>query len=141
MFWSSTSGCACGVHELQVLGDELQIDEPAAHLLQVPDVLGALLLGDALAHVAHVGGDLGRDRAASRSAARIAASTRARSGGGPAMTRARVSAMCSHVQASLGLIVDEARELRGDRPLAGRRGAAACRPRRACPRPSPTTAR
>ena len=47
------------VHELQVLGDELEVDEAAAHLLQVPDVVGALLLGDALAHVAHVGGDLG----------------------------------------------------------------------------------
>ena len=100
VFGSSTSGWLAGVHELQVLGDELEIDEAAAHLLQVPDVLGALLLVDARAHVAHVGGDLGAvARQDERGADRLAR-PRARSSAGPEMTRARVSARCSQVQAS-----------------------------------------
>ena len=47
----------------------------------------------------------------------MAGSTAARRAGGPEMTRARVSARCSQVQASLLLIVDEARELGGDGAL------------------------
>ena len=38
VFWSSTSGCSAALDDLQELGDELEIDQPAPHLLQVPDV-------------------------------------------------------------------------------------------------------
>ena len=44
--------------DLQELGEELDIDQAAAHILQVPDVVRPLLLHDLVAHDADVGGDL-----------------------------------------------------------------------------------
>ena len=43
---------------LQELSEELDIDQPAAHMLQVPDIARPLLLLDLVAHDANVGGDL-----------------------------------------------------------------------------------
>jgi hypothetical protein len=57
VFWLSTA--VVSAYELQVLGDELEVDEAAAHLLELPRVAGALLFLDAGAHVADVGGGLG----------------------------------------------------------------------------------
>ena len=45
--------------QLQILGDELDVDEPARHELQVPDVGVALFPGDEPAHGAGFPGDLG----------------------------------------------------------------------------------
>ena len=47
------------MNELGVLGDELEIDQAAAHLLELPGIAGALLPLDASAHVADIGGRLG----------------------------------------------------------------------------------
>ena len=106
-----------GVHELQVLGDELEVDEAAAHLLELPGVARALLLLDARAHVADVGGGLGPVARLVRSTSRMAVSTAA-----PQRRRAGDDAGPGqrHVLPGPGLarlVVDEARELRGDRPL------------------------
>ena len=60
---------------------------------------------------------LGRSRGFSSTCADRLPRRDARSAGGPEITRARVSARCSQVQASLGLVVDEARKLRGDGAL------------------------
>src|SRR5262249_48898112 len=53
------AGVRRAVYELQVLGDELQVDQAAAHLLELPRIARSLLFLDARAHVAHVGGGLG----------------------------------------------------------------------------------
>ena len=76
-------------------------------------------LRDQLAHRAHVArraspgsrgfGENGGDRRRRSRSPRL---------GSPATTRARVSAMCSQVSASVGLIEREGRELRRQRPLA-----------------------
>ena len=47
-------GVAVGVPELQVLGDELDVDQAAAHVLDVPNDVGAVLVAHALAHSGHV---------------------------------------------------------------------------------------
>ena len=46
-----------GVHELQILGDELDIDECAGRVFEVPGIGVALLRGDRGAHLDHVLGD------------------------------------------------------------------------------------
>ena len=43
---------------LQELGEELEIDQAAADILKVPDVVRPLLLHDLVAHDADIGGDL-----------------------------------------------------------------------------------
>ena len=135
VFWSSTSGWLGGVDELQVLGDELDVDEAAAHLLQVPDVVGALLLGDALAHVDDVGGDL-RLVARHRRARCAPPRRRERAARPVRQWRGRASAPCAprSRRSSSG---SRRRSSAAWRPApAGRKGAAACRPRTACPRRS-----
>src|SRR5690606_21964645 len=48
-----------GMNELQILRHELEIDETATDVLQIPDLVRTLLSSNSLAHVAHVGGNLG----------------------------------------------------------------------------------
>ena len=86
--------------EHQVLGDELHVDGAAADVFHLPDVGGAELLLDPDAHFGHVAQHLVRVARAGQDS-RTAASRRDASSGGPWITRARVRAMCSHVQASL----------------------------------------
>ena len=52
------------VHELQILGDELEVDQAAAHLLQVPDVVGALLLAAIRSRMSRTSAAILRGRAA-----------------------------------------------------------------------------
>ena len=96
------SGVSRGVNELQILRDEFDIDQPAGGIFQIPAVGVALLVGDGAAHLDHVAGDHARRRAAAAEhvADRRPRHARAKSGGAET-TRARVSAMCSQVQASL----------------------------------------
>ena len=47
-----------GVHELQILRDELEIDQPAGGVFQVPALVVALLGRDRAAHL----DDVARDR-------------------------------------------------------------------------------
>src|SRR5690606_37778153 len=49
-------GC---VNKLQILRHELEVDETATDVLQIPDLVRTLLSSNSLAHVAHVGGNLG----------------------------------------------------------------------------------
>ena len=98
---SRISGFVGGVDELQILRDELEIDQPAGGVFEVPALVLALLLRDRLPHLDDVAGDRRRHRAGRHSTARITSSTRAANAGGAETTRARVSAMCSQVQASL----------------------------------------
>ena len=82
----------------QVLGDEVDVEQPARQVLEVPGALGRRVLGDAVAHV----GDVAQQRVGiARPAERgeDGARSRSTSSGGPWITRARVSAMCSQVQA------------------------------------------
>ena len=129
-FWRSPR-----VDELQRLGDELHLDLPARRAASRPR--GPPAAGRAACARASL-----RHRRGCRPARRrwraprsIAVSIRARSAGGPATTRARVSAMRSQVQAL--------RRGSGGRSQATpppvpccRTAAAACRPRRAG-RPTP----
>ena len=95
------SGISVRVHELQILRDEFDVDQPAGGIFEVPALAVALLLGDRAAHLDHVAGDQLRDRAGARSTSRMTSSTRAANAGEADTTRARVSAMCSQVQASV----------------------------------------
>ena len=47
-------GLRCGVDELQVLRDEINVDEAASNIFQIPDIILALLERDRTAHVRHV---------------------------------------------------------------------------------------
>ena len=51
-------GVIVRAHQLQELGEELDVDQTAPDVLQIPDVAGALFLVDLGAHGAHVGGHL-----------------------------------------------------------------------------------
>ena len=85
--------------QLQILGDEFDVDQAACDELQVPDVAVALFLGDERAHRPRFLSDL----AASRSRVSVSRTVPATSAprlASPATKRARVSAMCSQVSAS-----------------------------------------
>ena len=57
------------MHELQILGDELDIDQPAGGIFEIPAVVVALLFGDRLAHFGDVArNQLGVARAAQHAA-------------------------------------------------------------------------
>ena len=64
--------CWCRAHrashgrvaQLQRLGEEFQIDQPARRKFQIPAVLARKLGGELAAHVARIGEQLGRDRRA-----------------------------------------------------------------------------
>ena len=88
------------MHELQILRDELDVDQPAGDIFEVPALALALLGRDRLAHLDDVAGD--HRGVARRGTARRGStlSTRAANAGEAETTRARVSAMCSQVQAS-----------------------------------------
>ena len=88
------------MHELQILRDEFEVDQPARGIFEIPPVALALLLGDRLPHLDDIGGD-SAGVALRHSTSRITASTRAANAGGAETTRARVNAMCSQVQASV----------------------------------------
>ena len=45
------------VRDLKKLREELDVDEPASDLLQLPDVLGPLLRLDLRPHLAHIRGE------------------------------------------------------------------------------------
>ena len=84
------------------LGEQLDVHHPAGPELDLPGVGGGGLvrLGEAAAHVGGVGAHLvGVVRAAEHLGDRRGDLGR-RARAGPATTRARVSAMCSQVQAS-----------------------------------------
>ena len=51
---------ARGVHKLQILRDELDVDQPAGGVFEVPAIVVALLLGNGAAHLDHVDSDLRR---------------------------------------------------------------------------------
>src|SRR5262245_57723296 len=53
-------GMGGGVAQLQELGDELDVEHAAAAVLDVPELVARILLGDARAHVQHLGGEPGR---------------------------------------------------------------------------------
>ena len=91
---------------------------PAGGMFEVPDVVLALLLGYRAAHVGDIaGGRLASSRP--HQDVRMMASICSRNSGDAEITRARVSAMCSQVQASL-LIVGKGIDPRGQRPGAAR---------------------
>ena len=48
-----------GVAQLQILGDEFHVEHAATAILDVPELVAGKLLGDAAAHVQHLGGELG----------------------------------------------------------------------------------
>ena len=88
-----------GVNELEILRDEIDIDHAAGGMFQIPDVGLALLQRNRPAHFRDIVGDAAGSRGRV-STARMTFSIRARNSGDAEITRARVSAMCSHVQAS-----------------------------------------
>ena len=92
-------GLVGGVNQLEILRDEVDIDHAAGGIFQVPDVVLALLQRDGAAHVRDIAGDAGAV-ARPRQHGANDAFDRARNSGGAEITRARVSAMCSQVQAS-----------------------------------------
>jgi hypothetical protein len=47
------------VSQLQILRDEIDVDDAAGGMFQVPDVVLALLLRDGAAHIGDVTGDAG----------------------------------------------------------------------------------
>ena len=51
------SGVVGGVNQLQILRDELDIDQPAGHVFEIPSLAVAFLGRDRLAHFDDVGGD------------------------------------------------------------------------------------
>ena len=51
------SGMLVRVHELQILRDEFDIDQPAGGVFEVPALAVALFLGDRAAHFDDVAGD------------------------------------------------------------------------------------
>ena len=88
-----------GEGEAEELRDELDVHQAALDELEVPQVAVAFLLGDQGAHFRHLAGDRSRVALACQ---RVADRLRdiGRQTRSPAMTRARVSAMCSQVSAS-----------------------------------------
>ncbi len=90
------------MHQLQILRDEFKIDQTAGGIFRNPTgLLSPFSLAMAVAHLDHVAGDL---LGVARGAAVCPGSrpsTRAANSGDADTTRARVSAMCSHVQASV----------------------------------------
>ena len=119
-----------GMNELQILRDELDVDQAAGDVFEIPAIALALLARDRLAHLDHVGG---RPPAASRgrhSTARITLSTRAANSG---LARNDARARQRHVLPGpgLGLLVARRSRRSGSRAgRSGRTGAAACRPDR-----------
>ena len=90
------------MHQLQGLGDEFDIDQSARRIFQIPAIAAGILRRHLLAHVARIGEDLGGVAALAVRRRRISAfDPRRASSGGPATSRARVSAICSQVQLSL----------------------------------------
>ena len=51
------SGSVVGVHQLQILRDKFDVDQPAGDIFEVPALAVALLLGDRRAHLHHVARD------------------------------------------------------------------------------------
>ena len=94
----STPGRARRFAQLQILRDEFDIDHAAAAVLDLESGRLAVLLGDARAHVGDVDDQAVGFARPGQHVAHLAV-TRSASAAGPATTRARVSAMCSQVQA------------------------------------------
>ena len=87
-----------GVPQGQILRHEVDVEQATAHILEIPDALGAVVLGDPVTHV----GDIPYQRRSLSPAAERRAMICCRRSvnvAGPWMTRARVSARCSQVQA------------------------------------------
>ena len=87
------------MNELQILRDELDIDHAAGGIFQIPDIVLAFFLRDRAAHLGDVAGD---DRGIAWPRQHLADDRLdlGRNSGDAEITRARVSAMCSQVQAS-----------------------------------------
>ena len=119
------------VAQQQVLDDELDVDQPAAHVLDVPGALGCDRAAHAPAHVGDVGSSCRGSRGRSRTS-RIASSMRARQRRRRRRRRARGSAPCA--PRSRPPRAGSARRpsrLIAIGPWNCRTAAAACRPRRA----------
>ncbi len=94
------AGVMRGFAKLEILRDEFDIDHAAAAMLQFEAGRRAMLLGDARAHVGDVDDEavgIARPRQQLRA---MVAITLSASAAGPATGRARVSDICSQVQAS-----------------------------------------
>ena len=94
------SGLVGGVNELEILRDEIDIDHAAGGIFQVPDIVLALLQRDGAAHVRDVAGDAGGVARPRQHVADDRLDPGAEVAASAEITRARVSAMCSQVQAS-----------------------------------------
>ena len=113
-------GLVGGVDQLQILRDEIDIDQAAGGVFQIPDVVLALLQRDGAAHVGDVAGDAGAVARPRQHAADDALDPRAKR----RRRRDHARARQRHVLPGPGLaflIVGEGIDPRGQRPGAARR--------------------
>ena len=113
------SGIARGVHELQILRDELDIDERAGGIFEIPGIGVALFLGDRRAHLDDIGRRSCAGRACGTARRGSTASIRAAKSGEP---RDDPRARERHVLPGPGLALLIAGESRRSASPAGRSG-------------------
>ena len=93
-------GTLMSVNELQILRNELNIDQPAGDIFEIPALAVTFFLRNGRSHLHNVAGRHWASRGR-RKISRTAPSTRCLNAGEDETTRARVNAICSQVQASV----------------------------------------